>query len=323
MTLVQRTVKIAFPILIVAAVSFFFYRTFQSNWSNLQQFKFNIHYGLVVSSFALTLVHYLLFTYCWTLALNHLATDNKITYLMSVGTVNTSSLTKYLPGKVWSYALQMYWLEKLGFRKSLVLYVNMVNLIISLLTASMVGLLCLTLFAGPHLHTMALGGLVLVVVVDIAYILFNRQVFEVIIYLMNRLFGRNIQYYYLSTSQTIYLHVLHVVAGFSFGASAYLLSVGIGFDVSLQEALSIVGAMIISDVVGFLAVIVPGGVGVRESIMYYVLKSPSTLNLALVLPLAARVVHMLVDVTLGGIGYVLLKSMVAAKSGGQPTDQQA
>ena len=72
-------------------------------------------------------------------------------------------------------------------------------------------------------------------------------------------------------------------------------------------------SMMLSDVIGFLTVIVPGGLGVREGVMYFILKGDTPKTLSLILPIASRIISMLVDVTLGTIGIVLLKKLTMVK----------
>ena len=171
----------------------------------------------------------------------------------------------------------------------------MINIIISLIASSVVGLFCLALFVDGRLLLTVSLALALVVAVDIVFILYNAQFFKIVIRAMNKIFNRNVNYYHLSSALTIRLHLLHLLAALAFGTGAFLLAVGIGFDLAAVEALPIMAAMIISDVIGFLAVFVPGGLGVREGVMYYLLNGSSMVNLALILPLAIRVIHMLVD----------------------------
>jgi uncharacterized membrane protein YbhN (UPF0104 family) len=74
----------------------------------------------------------------------------------------------------------------------------------------------------------------------------------------------------------------------------------------------LVGASsLIADVIGFVAFIVPGGLGVRESAMFLVLDGVSLSTLPLVLPIATRSVNMLSDVVLGGLALKLLRKYSA------------
>jgi glycosyltransferase 2 family protein len=74
-------------------------------------------------------------------------------------------------------------------------------------------------------------------------------------------------------------------------------------------------SLIIADVTGFVAIIVPGGLGVREGVMYLLLTGVSTTALSLLLPIATRVVTMLVDISLGTTAVVLLNSYKNARGG--------
>jgi uncharacterized membrane protein YbhN (UPF0104 family) len=62
-----------------------------------------------------------------------------------------------------------------------------------------------------------------------------------------------------------------------------------------------------SDTVGFLAFFVPGGIGVREGLFYLVLSEYGAGALALILPIAMRLMSMLVDALLGLLGLVYLR----------------
>jgi hypothetical protein len=68
-------------------------------------------------------------------------------------------------------------------------------------------------------------------------------------------------------------------------------------------------SLLLGDTIAFAALIVPGGLGVREGIMYAMLGGAASGPIALTLPLATRVLHMLVDVGLGGTALRLLRGL--------------
>jgi hypothetical protein len=96
------------------------------------------------------------------------------------------------------------------------------------------------------------------------------------------------------------------VSAFSFGMGAYLMGVGIGFDIARSSISLVMSSMIISDIVGYLSIIVPSGLGVREGIMYLILKGDAFEALSVILPVATRIVIIIVDVLIGAIGFALL-----------------
>jgi uncharacterized membrane protein YbhN (UPF0104 family) len=304
--------KRALALIIIFGVTFFFYKSFQGNWTSIRSHALKLDYLYLIVSFVSILITYLLSTFGWHLALNTLSSVSKITYHQSVATVNASSLTKYVPGKVWSYALQMYWLVKAGFSKSLIVYVNLINLSISIITSLIVGLGYLLFSPGIFPFVVIFSLLLILVLFDVFFIIFNSSVTNGMISLFNRMFHRDIKYFDISHRLLIDLHLVHFLAAFCFGIGAYLLCNGIGFVVAPGKILLVMSSLLISDVIGFLAVIVPGGLGVREGVMYLMLNNESTGALSLILPIASRIVNMVVDVVLGTTAFALLKKFDSA-----------
>jgi len=302
----KKAMQVFLSLLVLFVVSFFFYREFQKNWEIVRSYDLKINLLYIVLSFSAIVVTYLLTTYGWFFTLNFLS-NHKITFPESVAMVNTSNLTKYIPGKVWSYALQMYWLAKLGFSKSLVLYVNLVNLYVSLMTALIVGLGYLVLSPDVFPLSMTVPLLSILVLFEFCFIKFNSTIINRLLAAFNAVFKRDIQYFEITVNMLLYLHGIYVVAAFSFGMGAYLLCFGIGFEVATNRILQVMSSLMISEVAGFIAVITPGGLGVREGVMYLLLKGVSPGALSFILPLAMRLVSMIADIFFGTAGLVLFK----------------
>ena len=306
----KTSVKSILALVIILSVAFFFYQAFQSNWASIHDHKFDIDYLFLFLSFSAMMATYLLSTYGWHLTINALSDHAKITFLQSVATVNSSSLVKYLPGKIWSYALQMYWLINAGFSKSLILYVNMINLFISIITSVIVGLAYL-LFSSTKFPVAASFSLLLVLIlIDIFCVAFNAAIFNWVLSIVNKMFKRDIGYFDISKKLMLNLHLIHLIAAFTFGVGAYLLCFGIGYHVEPDKILLVMSSLLLSDVIGFLTVIVPGGLGVREGVMYLILGGATPGSLSLILPVASRIVNMLVDIFLGVIALWLLKTFI-------------
>jgi uncharacterized membrane protein YbhN (UPF0104 family) len=220
---------------------------------------------------------------------------------------------KYVPGKVWSYALQMYWMADAGFSKSLILYVNIINLCSTLITSLILALSYLVFSPGIFPLSLTIYLLGALVLFDFLFIKYNSSAFKWFIGALNRIFKRDIGYYETPTKLLYYLQVINFVGAFCFGLGAYLLCFGIGFDIDSSKMLLIMSSLVIADVIGFVAFIVPGGLGVREGVMYLMLHDVSIPALAIILPIATRIVSMFVDISLGTIGIILLKKITVAK----------
>jgi glycosyltransferase 2 family protein len=312
MMVTRNAIKNVLALIIVSGVVFFFCKSLQKHWASIRLHPLKLDYPCLVLSFVAILMTYLLSTYGWQLALNSLSGANKITFAQSIAAVNTSSLTKYIPGKVWSYALQMYWLADAGYSKSLIVYVNLANLFISIVTSLIIGLGYLLFSPELFARTVIVPVLILVVLFDFVFILFNLSVTNGLVSLFAKIFGREVKSFDISPALLVYLHLVHFLAALCFGLGGCLLCFGIGFTVAPGKMLLVMSSLLISDVIGFLAVIVPGGLGVREGVMYLMLNNVSPGAFALVLPIASRIVNMFADLVLGVVALVLLKRFIAA-----------
>jgi len=308
----KRILRFALSLLALAAVSFYFMRELQKNWTSIQAFTLNINLFYIVLSVSALILTYLLVTYGWFLTLNALS-DHKLSYTESIAVVNASNLTKYIPGKVWSYAFQMYWLADAGFSKSLILYVNLVNLCVALLMTTILGLCFLVFSPGGFPGRLTLSLLVALFLLDLWFIKFHSTTLKRFISALNRILKREIGYYEMPTAVLLQLHLVTIASAFFFGLGAFVLCIGIGFDIERGTLLLVMSSMMIADVIGFVAFIVPGGLGVRESVMYLLLSGGSSSSLALILPIASRIVNMFVDVVLGAAGIILLKRFATEK----------
>jgi glycosyltransferase 2 family protein len=306
----RSVLKLLVSLLIVACAGFFFFKAFQRNWASVRAHEFLIDPAFLAGSLLAAVVPCLLATFGWYTAMNSLS-RSKISFRQSIAAVNASSLTKYIPGKVWSYALQMYWLDGLGFSKALIVYVNLVNLLISMAASVMLGLLCLLFSSSSFPFQLVLAVLLGLFFLDACSVIFSRAILNRLISLINSIFRRDFSYFEVKRSLLVKLHLIHLGAAVTSGLGVYLFCFAIGYRVDSSRALLVIASSLLSEVVGFLAIVVPGGLGVRESLMYAMLGGEATGSLSLVLPVASRMMNMLVDVLLGVVALRLLQTLAA------------
>ncbi|HET7543688.1 MAG TPA: hypothetical protein VFK05_27635 [Polyangiaceae bacterium] len=310
MSRLSRAIKPIASTLIFVCVGIFFWRAFSRNWAEIRAHRFELDYPLLSLSFLAIAASYVPATYGWHVAVNTLSAVNKVTFPQSFATVNTSGLTRYVPGKVWNLALQMYWLTQLGISKSLVVYVNLINLFVGIVTEVMLGVAYLLLSSDEIPLSTTLSLLAVLLVLDFCVIRFQSQILNWAFSLLERVLKRDFPRSDIPVALMVRLHVIQFASCFLFGIGAYLLCLGLGYRLLPREALLIMASLLLSEVGGILAVLAPGGLGVREGIMYAMLAGASTAAISLVLPLAVRAVTMIVDVLLGLIGLKLLRQFV-------------
>jgi hypothetical protein len=203
----------------------------------------------------------------------------------------------------------MYWLDGLGFSKSLILYVNIVNQLISMGVSVMLALVCL-LFSSVHLPaSVLLAALLGLLAVDAVSILFNHAILNGLFALIGHFLKRSLPVFDVKKSFLVRLHLVHFGAAVTSGLAAYFFCFALGYRIDLAHSLVVIGSSILGDVAGFLAFIAPGGLGVREGLMYAMLDGQGVASLALVLPVASRLLNMVVEILLGAVALHLLRTL--------------
>lgn len=308
--------------LVLGCIGFFFVRTFQQNWDKVAAHHFELDYAALACALVALVATYVVAMYAWHRSINALSSGPQLRVSQSLAAVNSSNLTKYLPGKVWSYAFQLYWLSGAGFSKALVTYVNIVNLAISVVTTLIAGFALLLVDPGKLGFRATLAVLFAIVLADVVGVKFHAPLFRFGLALLGRIFKRKLTYFEPPARVWFELHALHLVAAFAFGLAAYLTALGIGYSLPLARAPLVMASLLIADLVGFAAIFVPGGLGVREGFMYVMLGGAASGSLALTLPLAIRMLNMVVDLGLGGLALHLSRGFAHRKAGSEPPSQE-
>ena len=100
----------------------------------------------------------------------------------------------------------------------------------------------------------------------------------------------------------VYVQLLYFLAYAYLGIAMYFLAKGIGMNMPFLNIFAIMSTISLSTLMGYLAFFSPGGLGVREGAMFVMLKQFSTVEVALILPLAARLLCVMADLLLGFVG---------------------
>ncbi|MGC4087328.1 MAG: lysylphosphatidylglycerol synthase domain-containing protein [Polyangiaceae bacterium] len=316
-----RVAKYLLSAALLGAIAYFFQRSFRENWQSVRQHQFRLDYPALALCTLGLVGSYLLATLAWHRTLNAMS-GQKLRFGQSVAAVNSSNLAKYLPGKVWALALQLYWLSSVGVSKALVTYVNVVNLAVSVVTTLAFGVFLLLFRPDKLSFGYALALLLTLLTVDLTCVGFHGRLLRWLAALLSRVFKRKLEAFEPTPRVWAEMHALHASGALMFGASAYCASVGVGHALTFDDGLLVMAALLLADVAGFLAVFAPGGLGVREGLMYVMLAGSAGGALALTVPLALRLLNMLVDLGLGGLAFHFSRDFDRAKPGPTPPPQE-
>jgi len=134
---------------------------------------------------------------------------------------------------------------------------------------------------------------------NIAYIAWNSILLNKLIMVINRLFKKEIQPLNESKPLILFIQLIYVSSWALMGAGGYFLAEGAGLNVPVTDIFAILAAMSLSWLIGYFAVLSPGGLGVREGFMLLMLNGVVNTATALIFPVISRLMYLLAEGLLG------------------------
>lgn len=226
-------------------------------------------------------------------------------------------LGKYIPGGVWSIAAQAELGRAHGLARTGSAVASLASMLVSMVTAALVGILALLFGAPDGLTTFWWLGIVVV----IGLVALTPPVLGRLIALAMRLLRRPPQDIVLSWGGTVMSIVWSVVMWIAYGLQASFVLHAFGSDSPALFPVA-TGAYAVAWLVGFLFVIAPAGLGAREAVLVVLLGSVTTPTGALALAVVSRAFMTIGDVVLAGLGAALAvrhrRRTAAAADPGKP-----
>jgi glycosyltransferase 2 family protein len=179
---------------------------------------------------------------------------------------SSSELARYLPGVIWQVAGRVYLVKPYGVPGSVCAASQVLELVIFLLANILLGFGCLVVFGLRHIHGDARVWMyVLGLMVPLLALLLHPRIFYG---LMNRVMVRLKKPPLVSRLSGAELTRLLVwnILGLSLQSVAVFLLVASPLELHVSKLYVVTGAYCLAWCAGFLAVLNPGGLGVREAV---------------------------------------------------------
>jgi hypothetical protein len=273
------------------------------SWAALSGFRLRLSWLELSAALLFGLTAFLLETRAWQRAINGSVGREEMGIADSVSMVNASGLLKYLPGRIWSYGAQVMWLAKRGIAGAPVVYVNIVCIFCSMVVSSLVGGAYLIHYLAPATGAWAL--FLLLLTVHVLGLLFGPRLMASALGPIRRLTGREIVITPVAPALMAELGGLYVLTWGCMGAAGYYSGRGVGLAVTSADVMAITASMSVSWVIGYVSAVTPGGMGVREGLMYLILSKVGSAETAVILPIVTRLLYLSIEILLGGVGVMI------------------
>ncbi|MBO1750954.1 flippase-like domain-containing protein [Actinotalea sp. BY-33] len=293
----RRLLRVGLTVAVLGLVVFFFGRALVANWDAVREIEVQVNawsVGAVVLFGAAVIVSGLL----WGSMVTHLGTT-RVTAADAIRVQCASWLLKYVPGQVGSVANKVLWAQQRGISRTLVVitfvYENVFLLLGSIIPTAVI-LLLHDVLVGDSADVVGMLLPVLLALVPLLLVT-NRRVFRWGVNLVaRRALKRDVpEEYFLGGRASIGYQLAFLLPRLVNGLG-FVLIVASFLDVPSTAYLPLAATYVLAGAVGILAVFVPSGLGVRESVIVLLASRYMPVEQAIVLSLLARLYSTVGDV---------------------------
>ena len=292
---------------VLAVVAGFFVATLAARWNDVISLNWRLEPGLFAVATVLLALSYGLVAWLWGVALHRAAgvrpaAGARIWFL--------SNLARYVPGNVWSYVGAVELARREGVARRTTLSVMALTQVLSVGVALLAGLPVL-LAERARLGRPALLGAVVVVVVAALAAIFRRQLLGLA---RRRLPGFDLADLTPSAG-TVALLTVGYAAYWAVTGVAFAALVASLYPLAATDVPVVVAAYAAAYAVGFLALLTPAGLGVREGVLVVALAPVLPAGPALVVALISRLWMMLVELAGAAVAHLIARRSAAPGPG--------
>ncbi|OGJ91254.1 MAG: hypothetical protein A2268_02120 [Candidatus Raymondbacteria bacterium RifOxyA12_full_50_37] len=288
----RRRIIIVLGVACVLALSAgYFVRELARNWNAFRATLDLASPIYIAVGIALMCAGLIFATWQWHFAFNFFSSKKKLRFSESYFLTNAALLGKYFPGRIGHVGVQTLLLLKRGVPPSFSVFVTMLATLLGFFMALITGLALIGFAPQMQAYSGFIFGALCAICFG-AVVLFKvyPRLFNVIASLIKRFLHKEVAYVPVSVSFIV--RYAFICLGY---LAAYLLAMyfackGAGVELTKETLLLVLGASLISEIIGIIVIVVPGGIGVRESALFLILQTTLPVNVSLAVPLATRMV---------------------------------
>lgn len=238
-----------------------------------------LSWGNLVASLLIVLASYFLVAMLWWFILRRLG--GRTTPHQVLRAYFLSGLPRYIPGWVWGYAGRTYLIEQAGVRRKVAVLGSVIEI---------------GLFVGTGLAIGVFYWLKVPEAIVAAAFIFGLVVIGIIVLPLNM--DRRYRPGLRSIFTSIVIGLLYIGFWIIYGLSVVILVGAVIPAVGVGQMVTIISGFSLAWLAGFVAVFVPGGLGIREAGIVLVLEPIIGSASAILISILSRVINLVVDALL-------------------------
>jgi glycosyltransferase 2 family protein len=288
-------------LLLVAAAAWYLAATIARNWSEVRRFEWEVDPLLLAASVAAHVAVLAWGVWVWSRVLRHFE-HPPVSLGLLLRIWFLSNLARYIPGKVFQFVAVAQLSRAAGLSGAVLLASMVVHTGMALLSAALLSAWTLVRPLLPALPALPVG----VAATVLAVLLVHPRVLNAGLGVLRKLARRDVIRWNGSWGDGIAVLALSVVSWVFYGGAYWMLLASLA-EVSIRQVAMLAGVNALSFVVGYLAIVTPGGLGVREAAMTRLLLPLVPASVGAVLAIASRLWTVVAELIGGGLTLLLVR----------------
>jgi len=288
---IKKIIKSILGIAIILGIAYFLTKVIVVNWSSLKQSHLELNYWLLLLSLLPLALSFYLGISAWRYILKCLGYEIKWT--KAFWTVSGSHLAKFIPGHVLALGGRIWLCSREKIPESVSAAGIIIEMIVQLAASIFVFSLSLSYYNTHLSPTIFLAsGLLFISLMGIVHPKILPRVWKYVPK-MGKVVKTDISYRYQSI---ISLLVIYIIAWILQGLSVFILIKSLYPGIGTSGLMPAIGAYGGAYALGFVSIVTPGGLGVREGILSFLLKFYIPAPVAVIVAVLSRLCFTLFDV---------------------------
>jgi len=280
---------IGWPITIISFI--FIIKIISGNYITVLNTVRNINLVFLITGILCFFVYFLLRSILWQKIIQQKGVSLNIKE--SIFIFSISEIKRYAPGNIWSFLSRSYLLEEKGLNKKTIFHSILIE-------AELIVLSCLLLsfFA---IHTLFVNSFFDLSILSLFFALSLLFIFSNKLKKFSNLFSN------FSPTNNFYLLIISIFTFFFFGLATYFSMISI-ININLYYVTEYISIFILSLLVGYLSIITPMGLGVREGAIIYGISRFINYSLAATVAIFGRIVFTVSELIFLFFAFLFYKS---------------
>lgn len=291
--------------LLVVIIFYFLLDSLFSNYQKLSVLQYTVEYPRMIFSFLLLFAVYLFNPWAWIKILNEM--QENLNYRQAFSIFYVSQLGKYVPGRVWGYISQVILARKVGVSGEKAFISSILFQVVSSVVT--VYFFMMTLLVWEQLD-IVLRVFVLALASIGGYILLWMDALNWASNLVIKKMFKRTARVHLSSRIILDVTGILILSWIAYGVAYYHFMKSFYPELDIVTGITFTGIYAISWLVGYVSLLTPGGLGIREGVQVYLLNFFIPLPIAIVISLASRVWLTLSELLVGLLAFCQLKKGV-------------